>query len=138
MVDATYLKVRVDHRIRPMALMIAMGMTRDGVKELIGFRLKACESRETWGEVPLLAARPRAFGLKHVYLRRPRGARVRTAEGLLYPDVPWQRFQAHFSRNVFDAAPKRLRACLCLELVEMFNCATLKEARARRDEITAD
>ena len=49
MVDATYLKVRVDHRICPMTLMIAMGMTRDGVKELIGFRLKACESRETWG-----------------------------------------------------------------------------------------
>jgi putative transposase len=51
MVDATHLKVRVDHRICPMALMIATGMTRDGVKELIGFRLKACESRETWGEV---------------------------------------------------------------------------------------
>ena len=47
--DVIYLKVRVDHRIRPMALMIAMGMTRDAMKELIGFRLKACESRETWG-----------------------------------------------------------------------------------------
>ncbi|QUC04468.1 transposase [Atopobium sp. oral taxon 416] len=82
MVDATYLKVRVDHRICPMALMIAMRMTRDKMKELIGFRLKACESRKTWGEVPLLAARPRAFGLKHVLLRRPRGARARTAEGL--------------------------------------------------------
>ncbi|QUC02020.1 transposase [Atopobium sp. oral taxon 416] len=76
MVDATHLKVRVDHRICPMALMIAMGMTRDKMKELIGFRLKACESRKTWGEVPLLAARPRAFGLKHVHLRRLRGARV--------------------------------------------------------------
>ena len=52
--------------------------------------------------------------------------------------MPWQRFQAHFSRNVSDAAPKRLRACLCLELVEMFSCATLKEARAHRDEIAAD
>ncbi|RRG00025.1 MAG: hypothetical protein DUD39_01225 [Coriobacteriaceae bacterium] len=49
MVDATYLKVRVDHRICPMTLMIAMGMTRDAMKELIGFRLKACESRKTWG-----------------------------------------------------------------------------------------
>ena len=49
MVDATYLKVRVDHRICAMALMIAMGMTRDAMKELIGFRLKACESRKTWG-----------------------------------------------------------------------------------------
>ena len=52
--------------------------------------------------------------------------------------MPWQRFQAHFSRNVSDAAPRRLWACLRFELVEMFNCATLKEARARRDEITAD
>lgn len=120
-----------------MALMIAMGMTRDKMKELIGFRLKACESRKTWGEVPLLAARPRAFGHEHVYLRRPRGARVLSCRRST-PTESWQRFQAHFSRNVFDAAPKRLRACLCLELVEMFNCATLKEARAHRDEITAD
>jgi len=34
--------------------------------------------------------------------------------------------------------PKQLWAGLRLELVEMFNCATLKEARARRDEIAAD
>ena len=47
MVDTTYLKVRAYHRICPMALMIAMGMTMDKMKELIGFRLKACESRET-------------------------------------------------------------------------------------------
>ena len=40
MVDATYLKVRAYHRICPMALMIAMGMTRNAMKELIGFRLK--------------------------------------------------------------------------------------------------
>ena len=56
----------------------------------------------------------------------------------VFPGVPWQRCQAHFSRNVAEAAPKRLQAGLRSELAEMFNCATLEEARARRDEIVAD
>ena len=54
------------------------------------------------------------------------------------PDAPWQRCQAHFARNVSDAAPKRLRAGLRSELAEMFNCGTLEEAVGRRDEIIAD
>ncbi|MFC2647956.1 MAG: transposase, partial [Coriobacteriaceae bacterium] len=130
------LKVRAYHRTRPMALMIAMGMTRDKMTEFRGFRLKACESRKTWGR---FLSSLRACGLL--------GMSMFTSdahEGIVfalqevYPDVPWQRFQAHFSHNVFDAAPKRLRAGLCLELAEMFNCATLKEARAHRDEIAAN
>jgi putative transposase len=103
MVDATYLKVRVDHRICPMALMIAMGMTRDKMKELIGFRLKACESRETWGRF-LSSLRARGIsGMSMSFSDAHEGLVFALQE--VYPDVPWQRFQAHFSRNVSDTAP---------------------------------
>ena len=56
----------------------------------------------------------------------------------VFPDVPWQRCQAHFTRNIVDGAPKRLREGLRSELTEMFNCRTLDEARSMRDEIIAD
>ena len=56
----------------------------------------------------------------------------------VYPDVPWQRCQAHFTRNIVDGAPKFLRAGLRSELKEMFNCEKVEQARARRDEIIAD
>lgn len=55
-----------------------------------------------------------------------------------FPDVPWRRCQAHFTRNISDAAPKKLRVGLRQELAEMFNSPTIDEARMRRDEIVAD
>lgn len=53
----------------------------------------------------------------------------------VFPDVPWQRCQAHFVRNILDATPKHLRVGLKSELAEMFNCETIVGARARKEEI---
>ena len=50
MTDATYFKVRSDHRITSRALMIAMGMTEEGIKEIIGFRVCDNESSATWSK----------------------------------------------------------------------------------------
>lgn len=136
MADATYLKVREEHRVRSKALMVAIGLTPAGRKEVIGFGLADGESEETWSA---FLGTLRARGL-----RPPRMFTSDAHEGLVaalqeaYPDVPWQRCQAHFARNVSDAAPKRLRPGLRAELSEMFNCRTLAQARARRDEIIAD
>ena len=136
MADATYLKVREDHRVRSKALMIAIGLTRAGAKEIIGFSVEESETAATW----------RSF-LESLRARGLEGMRMFTSdahEGILaalqdvYPGVPWQRCQAHLTRNVVDAAPKRLQAGLRGELVEMFGCATAAEARARRDAIIAD
>ena len=136
MVDATYLKCREDHRVRSKALMVALGMTPAGTKEVIGFALADAETAATWTSF-LEALRGRGLS----------GVRMLTSdahEGILaalqavFPDVPWQRCQAHFCRNVVEAAPKTLQAGLRSELAEMFNCADAAQARARRDEIVAD
>ncbi len=136
MADATYLKVREDHRVSAKALMIAIGLTAAGTKEVIGFGLADSETEESW----------RGF-LEALRRRGLSGVRMFTSdahEGLVaalqdvFPDTPWQRCQAHFARNVVDGAPKRLREGLRSELTEMFNCRTLEEARAMRDGIVAD
>lgn len=56
----------------------------------------------------------------------------------VFPDVPWQRCQFHFSRNISDKAPKKYQSGLRSELQEMFNSKTLAEARKKRDEIIAE
>lgn len=136
MVDATYLKVREGHRVVSRALMIAIGLTARGIREVIGVSLEDAETAESWTSF-LGSLRDRGLS----------GFRMLTSdshEGILaalhevYPGVPWQRCQAHFARNVAEKAPKRLRAGLRAELAEMFNCATVEEARSRRDEIIAD
>ena len=134
MLDATYLKVRGGHRVRARAMLVAIGLDRSGRKGVLG--LADAETRPSWS----------AF-MRSLRDRGLRGMAVVTSdahEGLVaalhdvWPDAAWQRCQAHFSRNVSDAAPKRLRAGLRSEMTEMFNCRTLAEAEARRDRILAD
>lgn len=136
MPGATYLKVRGGHRVRARAMLVAIGLDRSGRKEVLGLSLADAETRSSW---PAFMRSLRDRGL--------RGMAVVTSdahEGLVaalhdvWPDAAWQRCQAHFSRNVSDAAPKRLRAGLRSEMTEMFNCRTLAEAEARRDRILAD
>lgn len=136
MLDATYLKVRGGHRVRARAMLVAIGLDRSGRKEVLGLSLADAETRSSWS----------AF-MRSLRDRGLRGMAVVTSdahEGLVaalhdvWPDAAWQRCQAHFSRNVSDAAPKRLRAGLRSEMTEMFNCRTLAEAEARRDRILAD
>lgn len=136
MLDATYLKVRGGHRVRARAMLVAIGLDRSGRKEVLGLALADAETRSSWS----------AF-MRSLRDRGLRGMAVVTSdahEGLVaalhdvWPDAAWQRCQARFSRNVSDAAPKRLRAGLRSEMTEMFNCRTLAEAEARRDRILAD
>lgn len=53
----------------------------------------------------------------------------------VFPTVPWQRCQFHFSRNVVDKTPKKYQTGIRAELQEMFACNTLKEARNKKDQI---
>lgn len=136
MVDGTYLKVRENRRVVSKALLVAIGLTSSGRKEIIGFSLADAETGETWTDF-----------LRSLKDRGLHGMRMLTSdahEGILralqevFPDVAWQRCQAHLARNIVDGAPKRLREGLRGELAEMFNCKTVEEARRRRDEIIAD
>ena len=136
MPGATYLKVRGGHRVRARALLVAIGLDRSGRKEVLGLALADAETREGWS----------AF-MRPLRDRGLRGMAVVASdahEGLVaalhdvWPDAAWQRCQAHFSRNVSDAAPRRLRAGLRSEMTEILDCRTLAEAAARRDRILAD
>ena len=47
-VDATYFKVRVNHRIISRAFMIAYGTNQEGHREILGFGVYDNESKSTW------------------------------------------------------------------------------------------
>lgn len=136
MVDATYLKVREHHRIVSRALMIALGFNEAGRKEIIGFTLADDESARTWEEF-LSALKQRGLhGMKMLTSDAHEGIIVALQK--VFPQVAWQRCQAHFTRNIVDAAPKKYRIGLRSELAEMFNCDDIQKARARRGEIMVD
>ena len=136
LLDATRLRVREGGRVVAKDLMIAVGLTPGGQKEVVGFCLADSETAGSWAAF-LRSLRARGLMDPRMFTTDAHGG-LRRALAEVYPGVPWQRCQAHLTRNVVDAAPKRLQKGLASELAAMFNCRTLREARARRDEIAAD
>lgn len=132
-VDATYFKVRENNRVISKALMIAYGTNEQGHREILGFAAYRNESKDTWQDF-----------LKSLKKRGLKGVIMITSdahEGIIhaisevFPTVPWQRYQFHFSKNVVDKTPKKYQTGIRAELQEMFACNTLKEARNKKDQI---
>lgn len=63
---------------------------------------------------------------------------IQDAVSKVFPDVPWQRCQFHFSKNISEKAPKKYQAGIRADLQEMWNCEDVTTARKKRDSIIAD
>ena len=130
-VDATYFKMHGEHRIESRALMVAMAFAEDGTREIIGLEVYDNESSETW----------RSF-LESLKSRGLSGVQMITSDshpGIIYaiskvfPDVPWQRCQTHFSRNILESTPKKYQKAVQAALLEMYHSDSIEEARKIRD-----
>ena len=135
-VDATYFKVREDRKIISKALMVAYAVNRVGIREVIGFGVYSRESKETWKDFFLTLKNRGLSGVRMITADAHEGIQYAISE--VFPDVPWQRCQVHFSRNILDKTPKKYREGLKTELREMFTRYTIGQARNRRDEILQD
>ena len=135
-VDATYFKVRGKHRIEAKAMMVALAITDSGKREIVGFEIYDNESKETW---KLFLESLKDRGLKDpLLITSDAHEGILYAIGKVFPNTPWQRCQTHFSRNILSQAPSKYQKAIHAELTEMYNCTTIKEARAKRDSIIAE
>lgn len=133
LVDAMYLKVREDGRVRSRGVMIGIGVNTDGIREVLGLRLGDTESEASWSE---FFAWLKARGLKGVDLiaSDDHGGLVRAIRQH-FQGVTWQRCQTHFTRNVLDAAPKHLKDELHGRLRSLLDAADIDTARLLLKEI---
>lgn len=132
-VDATYFKVRENHRIISKAFMIAYGVSDLGKREILGFGVYPSETLDTWNAF-LNSLKIR--GLKGVLMITSDAHEgIRGAISRVFPEASWQRCQFHFSRNITGKVPKRYQTGLRAELGDLFNSDTISEARKKRDAI---
>lgn len=134
--DATYFKVRENHRIISKAFMIAMGINERGHTEIIGFDTYQNESNDTWIDF-LKKLKSRGLSGVKMYIADSHEG-ISNAASRVFPDVPWQKCQYHFVKNIIDKVPKKYQTGISFELREMFNSEDIKQARQRRDEIIRD
>ena len=113
--------------------MIAYGVSAHGRREIVGFDVYPAETKDSWNAF-LKSLKSRGLdGLLMITSDAHEG--IRDAISRIYPDVPWQRCQFHFSKNISEKAPKKYQAGLRTELTEMFNSQSIAEARGKRDRI---
>ena len=105
-VDATYLDVRVGHRVVCRALVVATGVSAEGRREILGMALGDAETVDFWTSF-LRSLRER--GLKVPSPHDPEGvvlvtsdahAGIRAAVRAILPGASWQRCRVHFARNI--------------------------------------
>ena len=136
MVDATYFKVREDHRTKSKAFFVALGFRDDGTREVLGFDVFDAEENYSW---ITFFNNLKKRGLKDVKMFiSDAHPSIRKAIADAYPEAAWQRCQVHLERNIVDAAPVKYKEGLKVELRNMFNAATIQEAERIKNQIVED
>jgi transposase-like protein len=111
--DGVWLHREFGGEVRPVAVLVAIGVNADGFRAILGVAEGAKEDTESW----------RAF-LRQLKERGLRGVRLVISDkclglvealGECYPEASWQRCVVHFYRNVMRVVPTgKMREVLAL------------------------
>ena len=104
--DATYVKVRRDHHIVSVAVIIAVAVNTDGRREVLGMTIGNSEAEPFWAEFLRSLARRGLRGVKLVISDAHDGLKTAITKVL---GATWQRCRVHFMRNAMAYAGKTQR-----------------------------
>ena len=114
MLDACYVKARVNGHVRSRAVLVAVGINSDGRREVLDWRVADEESEDTWGE---LLRDLRARGMKGVrWIISDGHEGIRAAVARQYTKASWQRCWTHFIRNAMNKVGHKHKDALAKEL----------------------
>lgn len=103
--DALYLKVRQNHRVVSLALVIAIGVDEQGERHLLGFDLGGSEEEAFW--LAFLRSLLKR-GLKRVQLVISDAHEgLKKALSQVFAGASWQRCRVHFMRNLLARIPHK-------------------------------
>jgi transposase-like protein len=98
MIDARYEKVRVGDKVVSQAVLVTVGFTREGRREVLDWRVGDSESEQCWGEV-FRSLKDRGLrGIKMVTSDAHKG--IRAALDRHFQGVAWQRCRVHYKREM--------------------------------------
>lgn len=97
-IDARYEKVRVDGHVVSQAVLVAVGFTSDGRREVLDWQIGDSESDATWGQLFRSLKDRGLTGLRLVTSDAHGG--IRSALARHFQGVAWQRCRVHFKREL--------------------------------------
>jgi len=126
MFDAVYEKIRFQGRSQSHAVVIAYGITHEGMRELIGVEIVDTESFESWSEFFRSLLARGLTGTKLVISDAHAGLKKAIAERLL--GATWQRCKVHFLRNILAAVAKNSKESVAADLKPLFHQRNREDA----------
>ena len=116
--DALYLKVRQNHRVVSLAVVVAVAVTHEGERTVLGFDVGASEEEAFWLEFLRSLVRRGLKGAHLVISDAHEG--LKSAVSTVFAGTSWQRCRVHFVRNILAHIPKGDKAMVAAAVRTIF------------------
>ena len=103
--DARYEKIRHNGVVVDCAVLLAIGISSSGHREVLGVSVKLSEQEVHWRDFMSNLKDRGLHGVKLFISDAHKG--LKAARQAIFPAVPWQRCQFHLQQNAQDYIPKR-------------------------------
>lgn len=131
--DATYLHVRDEHHVVSKAVVIAIGVSAEGHREILGFGVGDSEDEVFWRSFLTSLRRRGLSGVRLVISDQHAGlvaALRRSLQGAAH-----QRCRVHFVRNVLSVVPKQNQEMVAAMFRTVFAQPSAEEVSAQYDKV---
>jgi transposase-like protein len=135
MLDARYEKVRVDGRVVSQAVLVVVGFTCQGRREVLDWRVCDSEAEEHWGECFCSLKDRGLSGVTLVVSDAHRG--IRSAVRRHFQGAAWQRCRVHFKREAVRKVSYKRAGELMKDLAAVFEPWERSECLRRGEETAA-
>jgi putative transposase len=126
--DATYVKVRRNHRIVSVAVIVAVGVNTDGRREVLGMDIGPSEAETFWVEFLRKLRRRGLRGVKLIVSDAHEGIKAAVAKLI---NATWQRCRVHTMRNALAHAGKSSRRVVSAFMATAFAQDSAEAAKAQ-------
>jgi putative transposase len=135
MIDARYEKVRVEGKVIGQAVLVVVGFTGSGRREVLEWSVGDSESEEHWGEVFRRLKDRGLAGVKLVVSDAHLG--IRAAMRRHFQGAAWQRCRVHFKREMGRKVSYKMFRELMADLAGVYAAWERSECLRRGQEMAA-
>ena len=126
--DARYEKIRHGGSVVDCAVLVAVGITPDGKRSILGVSVSLSEAEVHWREFLASLTQRGLCGVQLITSDAHEG--LAAARKAVLPGVPWQRCQFHLQQNALHYVPKvAMRKHVAADIKSIFNAPDRHEAK---------
>lgn len=126
--DARYEKVRHDGSVVDVAVLVAVGVSETGHRQVLGTSIALSEQEAHWRDFLRSLQERDLHGVRLFISDAHEG--LKAARKAVFPSVPWQRCQFHLQQNAQAYVPKQeMKKTVAADIRSIFTAPTEEEAR---------